>query len=704
MGWFQPSLKRYKSSLVVRFTAVQCAMFKKILIANRGEIACRIITTVRRMGIQAVAVYSDADRDALHVEMADEAVPIGPAAAAQSYLVIERIIEAARSTGAEAVHPGYGFLSEREAFVVALERAGLTFIGPNADAIAAMGDKIESKKAAARAHVSTVPGHLGVIADAHQAVSIAGEIGYPVMIKASAGGGGKGMRIAHDDAACAEGFELARSEAKSSFGDDRVFIEKYIVDPRHIEIQVLGDKHGNVIYLGERECSIQRRNQKVIEEAPSPLIDEETRAAMGRQAVELAKAVRYDSAGTVEFVAGQDRSFYFLEMNTRLQVEHPVTELVTGFDLVEEMIRIAAGEALRHNQSDVRINGWAVESRIYAEDPLRNFLPSIGRLVRYQPPQEGLRAGVSVRNDTGVTEGTEISMYYDPMIAKLVTHAPTRLGAIEAQADALDAFVIDGIAHNIRFLSAIMQHPRWRAGQLSTGFIAEEFPDGFKILEPTGDALDLLAAVAASIDHLSNTRRRAISQQMSGDVVQFAQRRIVRLGSAERRLDIAGGDLHHFNVTFIDAGGAPEHSMIVDSQWWPGDLVWRGRVGPCGANQQDCQLAVQVRPLLNGWALAWREYAAPAFVYTGREAELADLMPEKTAADTSKYLLCPMPGLVKSVYVEPGAAVKAGDKLAVVEAMKMENVLRAERDGVVKAVRATPGDSLAVDAIILQFE
>ena len=461
-------------------------MFKQILIANRGEIACRIIKTARRMGIATVAVFSEADRDALHVEMADEAVPIGPPPAAQSYLVIEKILAACKASGAEAVHPGYGFLAERAAFASALAEAGIAFIGPNPKAIAAMGDKIESKRAAAAAGVATVPGHLGVIEYEQVAEKIAEEIGYPVMIKASAGGGGKGMRIAHSPAELADGFARARSEAKSSFGDDRVFVEKFIADPRHVEIQVLGDKHGNVIYLGERECSIQRRNQKVIEESPSPLLDEKTRKKMGEQAVALAKAVGYDSAGTVEFVAGQDKSFFFLEMNTRLQVEHPVTELVTGIDLVEQMIRIAAGEPLALRQGDVKLNGWAVESRIYAEDPYRNFAPSVGRLVRYRPPGEGVRDGVTVRNDTGVTEGGEISLYYDPMIAKLVTHAKTREQAVDAQADALDAFTIEGIRHNIPFLAAIMQHPRWRAGKLSTAFIAEEFPRGFERAPPTG--------------------------------------------------------------------------------------------------------------------------------------------------------------------------------------------------------------------------
>ena len=668
-------------------------MFNKILIANRGEIACRIARSAKKLGIRTVAVYSDADREALHVEMADEAVHIGPAEAAQSYLVIDKIVAAARSTGAEAVHPGYGFLSERAAFARALIEAGIVFIGPNPKAIAAMGDKIESKKAAARAKVSTVPGHIGEIADAAQAVKIAEGVGYPVMIKASAGGGGKGMRIAWNAKECTEGFASARSEAKSSFGDDRVFIEKFIVNPRHIEIQVLGDKHGNVIYLGERECSIQRRNQKVIEEAPSPLLDEKTRRAMGMQAVELARAVGYDSAGTVEFVAGQDRSFFFLEMNTRLQVEHPVTELVTGVDLVEQMIRVAAGEKLALKQSDVKLDGWAVESRIYAEDPYRNFLPSIGRLVKYRPPEEGVADGVTVRNDTGVREGGEISMFYDPMIAKLVTHARTRQAAIDAQADALDAFYIDGIGHNIPFLSALMQHPRWRKAELSTGFIAEEYPDGFHARTAAGEELDVLAAVAASIDHLGNTRRRLISQQMGGEAVRFAARRHVQIGTARRCVDVAGDG--PFYVTFVEEGKTGR-TLELASSWWPGQPVWRGRVG-------DREVAVQVRPILNGWKLGWRGIQAPSLVYTEREAALAALMPEKAAADTSKFLLCPMPGLVKAVHVAAGAAVEAGDALAVVEAMKMENILRAERNGVVKSVAAKPGDSLAVDAVILEF-
>src|SRR4051795_3951482 len=551
-------------------------MFKRILIANRGEIACRVIKSARRMGIETVAVYSEADRDALHVEMADDAVLIGPPAAAESYLLIDRIVEACRKTGAQAVHPGYGFLSEREAFPRALSEAGIVFIGPNAGAIAAMGDKIESKKAAAKADVSTVPGHLGVIEDDDQAVKIADEIGYPVMIKASAGGGGKGMRIAHSKSEVAEGFNLATAEAKSSFGDDRGIIEKLIVDPRHIEIQVLGDKHGNVIYLGERECSIQRRNQKVIEEAPSPLLDAATRKKMGEQAVALAKAVGYDSAGTVEFVAAQDRSFFFLEMNTRLQVEHPVTEMVTGIDLVEEMIRVAAGEKLRLKQADVKLDGWAVESRIYAEDPTRNFLPSIGRLVTYRPPPEGEHGGAAVRNDTGVTEGGEISIYYDPMIAKLVTHAPTREEAIAAQSRALDAFAIEGIRHNIPFLSALMAHPRWREGRLSTGFIAEEFPDGFKPVQPQGEIGRRLAAVAAAIDHRLNARKRHISGQMRDQrFVRFERERVVLLGS-DRYASVLEEEGRRVVVRF----GPGQHGPVRgESGPGPGEPVWTGTVG-----------------------------------------------------------------------------------------------------------------------------
>jgi propionyl-CoA carboxylase alpha chain len=664
-------------------------MFTRILIANRGEIACRIIKTARRMGIATVAVYSEADRDALHVEMADTAVLIGPPPAAQSYLKIDTIVAACKASGAEAVHPGYGFLSERAAFAQALAEAGIVFIGPNPAAIAAMGDKIESKKAAARANVSTVPGHLGVIEDYEQAVTIAEEIGYPVMIKASAGGGGKGMRVAFNKAEVAEGFARARSEAKSSFGDDRVFVEKFITDPRHVEIQVLGDKHGNVIYLGERECSIQRRNQKVIEESPSPLLDPATRARMGGQAVALAKAVGYDSAGTVEFVAGQDRSFFFLEMNTRLQVEHPVTELVTGIDLVEQMIRVAAGEPLTLTQSDVKLSGWAVESRVYAEDPYRNFAPSIGRLVRYRPPAEGVRDGVTVRNDTGVTEGGEISLYYDPMIAKLVTHAPTRERAIEAQADALDAFTIEGIRHNIPFLAAIMAHPRWRSGQLSTAFIAEEFPHGFERTAPEGAIARRIAAVASAIDHVLGERKRKISGQLNPSLLR-ERRRAIWLGSEEFAADVEhDGDA--IVVTFADGA---RHALC--SAYVPGTPLWTGTL-------DGAPIALHVRAIPNGFELAYRGVEVKAFVFTEREARYARLMPVQKLSGSEKSIRCPMPGLVVSIAVAEGHEVKAGETLAVVEAMKMENILRAERDGTIAKIRVKAGDSVAVDAVIMEF-
>ena len=669
-------------------------MFKKILIANRGEIACRVIKTAHRMGIETVAVYSEADRDALHVEMADETVLIGPPAAAESYLDIDKIVKACRTTGAEAVHPGYGFLSEREAFPRALAKAGIVFIGPNPDAIAAMGDKIQSKKAAAAADVSTVPGFLGVIEDERHAVRIADAVGYPVMLKASAGGGGKGMRIARSASEVAEGFTLARGEAKSSFGDDRLFIEKFIVDPRHIEIQVLGDKHGNIIHLGERECSIQRRNQKVIEEAPSPLLDEATRRKMGEQAVALAKAVKYDSAGTVEFVAGQDKSFYFLEMNTRLQVEHPVTELVTGIDLVEQMIRVAAGEKLKLTQKDIALTGWAVESRIYAEDPFRNFLPSVGRLVKYRPPAERSANGITVRNDTGVQEGGEIPIFYDPMIAKLITHGPSRAAAIEAQSTALDAFYIDGIRHNIPFLAALMNHPRWREGKLSTGFIAEEFPHGFFAHGAEGEIALRLAAVGAAIDHVAGERKRQISGQLTGRPVRREQRRAVWLGRDEITLDIARKE-GAMEVRFV-TDGVPGNPHQLVSPWKPGDPVWEGTL-------DGLSIAVQVRPIPNGVRLAHQGVEVPVYVFTEAEATAARLMPVVTANDTSKKLLCPMPGLVVSIAVAEGQEVKTGETLAVVEAMKMQNVLRAERDGTVKKIYATPGATLAVDALILEF-
>jgi propionyl-CoA carboxylase alpha chain len=692
-------------------------MFQKILIANRGEIAVRVIKTARRMGLATVAVYSEADRDALHVEMADEAVLIGPAPAVQSYLAIEKIIEACKATGAEAVHPGYGFLSENPAFARALDAAGIVFIGPNARAIEVMGDKIESKKYATKAEVSTVPGHLGVVEDAKHASKIADEIGYPVMIKASAGGGGRGMRIARARAEIAEGFSRARSEAKSAFGDGRVFIEKYIENPRHIEIQVLGDKHGNVIHLGERECSIQRRNQKIVEESPSPLIDEKTRARMGAQAIALAKAVGYDSAGTVEFVAGQDKSFYFLEMNTRLQVEHPVTECVTGIDLVEQMIRVAAGEQLGLKQSDVKLKGSAIESRIYAEDPFRNFLPSVGRLVRFRPPAEEKRGEASLRIDSGVEEGSEISIHYDPMIAKLVTHAGTRAAAIEAQGRALDQFTIEGVQHNIPFLAALMQHKRFRSGKLSTSFIAEEYPDDFHAAEPEGESARVLAAVAVAIDHRLGGRKRQISGQLSGFPVTREKVRevvfttpagaervfVVETTNEQTTIQFGDGEqgerlpdgTHTLTVSFRQGLGA-RGNVPVQSAWKPGDSLWSGRVG-------DREVAVQVRTVPNGFQLRWQGAQADAYVYTAREAAYARLMPARRAADTGKAVRCPMPGLVLSVAVAEGQEVKTGEPLAVVEAMKMENVLRAERDGTVKKIFVKPGDSLAVDAVILEF-
>ena len=669
-------------------------MFKKILVANRGEIACRVMKTARRMGIATVAVYSDADRNALHVEVADEAVHIGPPAAAESYLLIDKILDACRQTGAEAVHPGYGFLSERATFSQALKDEGIAFIGPAPKAIEAMGDKIESKKFANAAEVSTVPGYLGIIETPDEAVRIANDIGFPVMIKASAGGGGKGMRIAWSADEVADGFERARSEAASSFGDDRVFIEKFVTEPRHIEIQVLADQHGNAIYLGERECSIQRRNQKVIEEAPSPFLDPETRKAMGDQAVALAKAVDYESAGTVEFIVDKDKNFYFLEMNTRLQVEHPVTELITGVDLVEEMIRVAAGEKLRYAQDDITLTGWAVESRIYAEDPYRNFLPSIGRLVTYRPPEEGVADGVTIRNDTGVVEGAEISMFYDPMIAKLVTHADTRLAAIDAMSEALDAFLIDGIQHNIPFLTALMQHPRWREGRLTTGFIAEEYPDGFAGLEPTAEHRTALAAAVLSMDLIHRDRLDRLPGRLRPHSGAVRSEWSVKIDDATIDVDLAEG----LPVTPIELDllidGQPVH---VESTWVPGDLLWHGTVN-------GRPVTVQVRRDSPDYLLASAGVTARVRVMSRRIAELNALMPRKEPPDTSRMLLCPMPGLVVSINVAEGQEVKAGETLAVIEAMKMENVLRAERDLVVAKIDAAKGDSLAVDAVIMEFE
>ena len=672
-------------------------MFEKILIANRGEIACRVIKTARTMGLKTVAVFSDADRGALHVALANEAIHIGPPAATQSYLRIGKIVEAAQQTGAQAVHPGYGFLSENPKFARALQKAGIVFIGPNVKAIEVMGDKIQSKRFANDAKVNTVPGYLGVIEDEGEAVEIADDIGYPVMIKASAGGGGKGMRIANSPDEVVRGFASSVSEAKSSFGDGRVFIEKFIENPRHIEIQVLGDSHGAAIYLGERECSIQRRNQKVIEEAPSPLLDKKTRTAMGEQAVVLARAVGYESAGTVEFIVDKEKNFFFLEMNTRLQVEHPVTELVTGVDLVEQMIRIAAGEKLKLTQKDIRIKGWAVESRIYAEDPFRNFLPSTGRLVRYQPPQEATSQGLTIRNDTGVAEGGEISIYYDPMIAKLITYGPNREAAIDHMARALDAFYIDGIEHNIPFLTAVMQNERWRKGDLTTAFIDEEYPEGFEAREPSAEERILLAFVAVAIDHMGNERRRRISQQMEGNRVQFALKRVVQLGAEMVELTVIDGNNAGLEVALLGRGGKVRQRTIVETDWWFGEPIWFGRI-------DGAEIAVQVRPIRNGFDLVYRDVHVGARVYTLREAELAALMLHKEPPDTTNMLLCPMPGLVVSIAVKEGDEVKTGDPLCVIEAMKMENILLAQRNARVASIEATPGDILAVDAVIIRFD
>ncbi len=671
-------------------------MFSKILIANRGEIACRVIKTARQMGIATVAVYSDADARALHVRLADEAVNIGPPQAAQSYLMSDKIIAAAKATGAQAIHPGYGFLSENATFAKALEEAGIVFIGPNVRAIEVMGDKIASKKFAEKAHVNTVPGDLSVIKDADHALEVSEKIGFPVMIKASAGGGGKGMRVAFSAREVGEGFAAAVSEAKASFGDDRIFIEKFIEQPRHIEIQVLADAHGNTIYLGERECSIQRRNQKVIEEAPSSFLDEKTRRAMGEQSVALAKAVDYRSAGTVEFIVDKDRNFYFLEMNTRLQVEHPVTELITGIDLVEQMISIAAGEKLELTQSQVKLNGWAIESRIYAEDPYREFLPSTGRLVRYQPPEETTRDGITIRNDTGVYEGGEISVYYDPMIAKLCTHAQSRDQAITAMGEALNQFIIDGIEDNIPFLAALMSHPRWVKGDISTSFIAEEYPDGFGQAELPEDVVRTLTVAAAAIDQTLNLRKRKISGQMSGEKVTFSSERVVVIGDKQQRVRIEHDGDRLMRVIFEASKGKHEE-VGVNSSWAPGQALWQAQIN-------GSKVVVQVRPIMNGHKLMYQGAEIEAYVYTRREAELNALMPVKVAPDTSKMLLCPMPGQVVSLAIGIGDAVKAGDQLCIVEAMKMENILRAERDCIVETISCAAGDTLGVDDIIMTFE
>ncbi len=668
-------------------------MLEKILVANRGEIACRVMKTAKRMGIATVAVYSEADRDALHVAVADEAVAIGPAVSAESYLVAGKIIAACKETGADAVHPGYGFLSENTGFAEALAEAGITFIGPPPGAIAAMGDKIESKRIAKEAGVNTIPGHLGVIRDQAEALEIAEDIGFPVMIKASAGGGGKGMRIARAADEMAEGFRLATNEARSSFADDRVFIEKFIEDPRHIEIQVLADSHGTALYLGERECSIQRRHQKVIEEAPSPFLDEATRRAMGEQAVALAQNVGYRSAGTVEFIVDRDRNFYFLEMNTRLQVEHPITEKITGLDLVEQMIRIAAGEKLSFAQKDVTLTGWAMESRVYAEDPLRGFLPSIGRLVRYIPPEEG----DSVRVDTGVGEGSEISMYYDPMIAKLVSYGATRDEAIEEMRRALDGYYVRGVNHNMQFLSAVMQHPRFVAGNLTTGFIDEEYPDGFSGVAPGTAETATLAAIAAAVGHISRERELSVNSELE-DLIEENAHFVVQLGLdfIDTFLEGEPGDVA-VTVGSAPGSGADDRPIVpVLTGWRPGEPLFRGQVG-------GAQVTAQIDARGIGWRIGHGGVAVEARVLRPEVARLAATMPVKEPLDMSKYLLSPMPGLLVSVAVAGGQRVKAGEELAVVEAMKMENVLRAAQDGEVKAVHAGPGDSLTVDQKIVEF-
>ena len=666
-------------------------MFKKILIANRGEIACRVIKTARKMGIATVAVYSDADRNALHVSMADEAVHIGPAPANQSYIVIDKIMQAIRQTGAEAVHPGYGFLSENPKFAAALAAEGVAFIGPPTGAIEAMGDKITSKKLASEAGVSTVPGYMGLIADEAEAVRISGKIGYPVMIKASAGGGGKGMRIAWDDVQAAEGFLSSKNEAAASFGDDRIFIEKFVTQPRHIEIQVLADSHGNCVYLHERECSIQRRNKKVIEEAPSPFLDEATRRAMGEQACALAQSVGYTSAGTVEFIVDSARNFYFLEMNTRLQVEHPVTELITGVDLVEQMIRVAAGEALPFAQSDLKINGWAVESRLYAEDPYRNFLPSIGRLTRYRPPAESTTPTRAVRNDTGVFEGGEISMFYDPMIAKLCTWAPTRAAAIDEMRVALDAFELEGIGHNLPFLSAVMDHPRFVSGEISTAFIEEEYPDGFQGATLDSALLRRVAAAACAMHRVSEVRRSRISGRIDNHERKVGNDWVVNLQGAKFAVQIAA------DASGADVGFDDGTRLRVTADWKPGQ--------PLACLIVDgSPLVMKVAKIPGGFRLRLRGADLKVHVRTPRQAELAALMPEKLPPDTSRFLLCPMPGLVVKISVAEGDEVQEGQALATVEAMKMENILRAERRGIVKRLAASPGASLRVDDVIMEFE
>ncbi|MRG73707.1 acetyl-CoA carboxylase biotin carboxylase subunit [Alphaproteobacteria bacterium HT1-32] len=661
-------------------------MFKKILIANRGEIACRVMRTAQRMGISTVAVHSEADALAPHVQMADEAVLIGPPPSSESYLLIDRIIDACKATGAEAVHPGYGFLSENPAFCQALAEAGIAFIGPDVPAIKAMGDKIESKKLAAEAGVSTVPGYIDVIKTAEEAVGIAEQIGFPVMIKASAGGGGKGMRVAWKADEVIDGFKSAASEAKSSFGDDRIFIEKYIVEPRHIEIQVLSDGQGTTLHLCERECSIQRRHQKVIEEAPSPFLDEATREKMGAEAIALADAVQYRSAGTVEFIVDKDRNFYFLEMNTRLQVEHPVTELITGVDLVEQMIRVAYGEKLSLTQKDIRINGWALESRVYAEDARRGFLPSIGRLSRYRPP-----VGMEhVRVDDGVAEGSEVSMFYDPMIAKLCSWGETRNEAIDRMRAALDGFVIRGVSHNMDFLAALVGHPRFVEGRLTTNFIAEEYPDGFQGRDLTAEESGVLFAVAGFIHKTRNDRNASISGQVPRHERGHRRDWVILMDGAPHAAHIAGSEA----ATLVTIGN---DTWTVESDWKIGDLLFSGRI-----NGKPVHVQIDIDGV--GYKLTYAGAAFSALVLSPKAAELYELMPEKVVADMSKMVLSPMPGLLSSLAVEEGDSVESGQILCVIEAMKMENVIRSTVDGVVTKINAAAGDSLAVDQVIIEFE
>jgi propionyl-CoA carboxylase alpha chain len=662
-------------------------MFEKILIANRGEIACRVIKTARRMGIRTVAVFSEADRDALHVELADEAVCIGPPPSRESYLSMDRVIAACKDTGAQAVHPGYGFLSENEEFARRIESEGVVFIGPKHGSIAAMGDKIASKRLAREAHVSTIPGYDEPIESPAQAVDVARKVGYPVMIKASAGGGGRGLRIAGNDREAAEGFESCRAEARNAFGDDRVFIEKFIEEPRHVEIQVLGDAHGNIVYLWERECSIQRRHQKIIEEAPSPFLDEPTRTAMGEQAVALARAVKYQSAGTVEFVVGRDRSFYFLEMNTRLQVEHPVTELITGLDLVELMIRVAAGEKLPFRQDQVRREGWAIECRINAEDPFRNFLPSTGRLVRFRPPEE--EPGM-VRVDTGVFEGAEIPIHYDSMIAKVITRGGTRGQAIGRMHDALNAFVIRGISSNLAFQAALTRHPRFVAGQFHTGFIGEEYPKGFHPSALQHEDPLLLASVAAYARRRYIHRAVQITGQLKGHERRVAKEWVV----------LMQGQKYHLGVQLVEGGcdftyEGETYSLRTD--WRLGEILLRG-------TWNGDKICVQVERMGLRYRVFHWGTEVDAMVMTGRAAELLALMPDKPPPDLSKYLLSPMPGLLTEIAIEAGQEVRAGENLVVIEAMKMQNILRAESDCVVAEILARPGDSLSVDQPILRFE